>query len=442
MTSTGIEPIDSRLALRVYAAIVGTAGIVVAAWGQIWMGSHLAELPWGRAVVIRIGGAVMVAAAICALGLATADARSRKRMLSWFIAAHVPVWLMLTVQSITTLGEVSLARQATWGLAMVILGLFYVRMSDSPWGRPSGIATIARVPETIPVPDTDDAQQIRDAAAQEERNRLARELHDAVKQQIFAIQTSAATAETRFDADPAGARDALAQVRQSAREAMAEMEAMLEQLRATPLGNTGLVEAIRKQCDALAFRTGVKVDLRIESLPADDALPAGAHQAIFRIAQEALANVARHARAHFVQVCLATTPQLLELRIHDNGVGFDPGAPPAGMGLHNMRARAAEIGGALQVAKPQLSEGTIVTLSIPYETLYARTYHLKQTLQVAAALAVLTTSGIVTLLVDGPRLDNAFILFFALAFAHYLRAWLELRRRSGAAHGPTAQPIS
>lgn len=99
-----------------------------------------------------------------------------------------------------------------------------------------------------------DEQRIRDAAAQEERNRLARDLHDAIKQQIFAIQTSAATAETRFDADPAGAREAVAHVRQSAREAMAEMEAMLDHLRVVPLENAGLVEAIRKQAEARAAR--------------------------------------------------------------------------------------------------------------------------------------------------------------------------------------------
>jgi signal transduction histidine kinase len=75
-------------------------------------------------------------------------------------------------------------------------------------------------------------EQIREAARQEERVRLARDLHDAVKQQLFAIQAAAATVEARFDTDAAGARQALEQVRSSSREALTEMEVMLDQLQA------------------------------------------------------------------------------------------------------------------------------------------------------------------------------------------------------------------
>ena len=89
-------------------------------------------------------------------------------------------------------------------------------------------------------------EQIRQAARQEERARLARDLHDAVKQQFFVIQTAAATAQARFETDPDGAKTAVDQVRSSAREAMTEMEAMLEQLQAAPLENAGLVSLAEK----------------------------------------------------------------------------------------------------------------------------------------------------------------------------------------------------
>lgn len=426
-------PLDSRLALRIYAALVGTTGFVILGWGPMWLGMHLAELPFGRAGIIRIAGAIMCAASLIAIGLSTLGPRTRIKMLYWFLAAHIVVWMMLAAQSIAMFGGAPIVRLTSWTVLMLTLGLFYVLATNDAWKPPQ--------PLTIAAPPADDvsgpsvAQQIREAAAQEERNRLARELHDAVKQQIFAIQTSAATAEARFDTDAAGARAALAQVRQSAREAMTEMEAMLEQLRVAPLGNTGLVEAIRKQCDALAFRTGAEVDLRVEELPPDDTLPAGAHQAIFRVVQEALANIGRHARASRVWVTLSTTVARLEVRIQDDGVGFEQRGAPGGMGLHNMRARAAEVGGSVQI-EPADATGTVVTLSIPFETADARKYRQRQALRTAALFGVITLLVLANLVRNGPAPGNVFVVFFALAFGHNLWLWLQLRRQESAAGQP------
>ena len=208
-------------------------------------------------------------------------------------------------------------------------------------------------------------EQIRAAAGQEERNRLARDLHDSVKQQIFAIQTSAAAAQARFDSDAAGAREALDGVRSSAREAMAEMEAMLDQLRASPLESVGLVEALRKQCEALRFRTGADVQVDIGDIPAPEQLPPGAAQSILRIAQEAFANIARHARASEVKVSLFAEEGNCVLKIRDNGAGFSPDAGgTGGMGLSNMRARASEQGGRLSIQSTP-GEGTRLLATIP-----------------------------------------------------------------------------
>jgi signal transduction histidine kinase len=207
--------------------------------------------------------------------------------------------------------------------------------------------------------------QIRAAAGQQERNRLARDLHDSIKQQIFAIQTTAAAAQARFDTDPPGAREALASVRASAREAMAEMEAMLDQLRASPLESVGLVEAVRKQCDALEYRTGAHVKLDVADIPAAGELPPGAAQSLFRIAQEALANIARHARATEVRVVLAIESGNCILKIKDNGAGFVPGNESlSGMGLSNMRSRAADRGGSLNI-ESNPGEGTRLLATIP-----------------------------------------------------------------------------
>jgi signal transduction histidine kinase len=204
---------------------------------------------------------------------------------------------------------------------------------------------------------------IRQLARREERARLARDLHDAVKQQLFVIQTAAATVQARLDHDAAGAQTALEHVRTAAREATMEMEALLEELQAAPMENTGLVEALRKQCDALAFRTGATVSFEPGPLPPQGRLMPGSHEAIYRVAQEALANVARHARATSVSLSIAATATGFELRVADNGGGFDPSTIRRGMGMANMEARAAEIGGRLVIAGTP--SGTEVRLSLP-----------------------------------------------------------------------------
>jgi signal transduction histidine kinase len=206
-------------------------------------------------------------------------------------------------------------------------------------------------------------RSIRQAAAQEERHRLARDLHDSIKQQLFAIHTGAATAQARFDVEPAGARAAIDQIRASAREAMGEMEAMLHGLRAAPLENVGLVEALKQSCEALAFRTGASVEFIPGNLPPSEALPPGAQDAVFRVAQEAFANIARHARAGRVRVTLGDSDGALELTVRDDGAGFDQAQSARGQGLANMRARAAEYGGHMEIIS-QPGNGTRARLTI------------------------------------------------------------------------------
>ena len=207
-------------------------------------------------------------------------------------------------------------------------------------------------------------QEIREAASQQERNRLARDLHDSIKQQIFAIQTGAAAAQARFDNDAEGAKTAIADVRTYAREAMTEMEVMLDQWRSAPLETVGMVEAIRKQAEALGFRTSAKVNVEIGDLPKLKAVPPGVPQGLFRIAQEAMANVARHARASLVTVRLYREQDRFHLQVVDNGAGFDTSAAESGMGMGNIRSRVEELGGTLEVVSLP-GEGTQVHVSVP-----------------------------------------------------------------------------
>jgi signal transduction histidine kinase len=271
-------------------------------------------------------------------------------------------------------------------------------------------------------------QQIRLAAAQEERNRLARELHDSIKQQVFAIQAAAATAETRLGTDRDGARDALSMVRASSREAMAELEAVTDQLRAAPLENAGLVEALRKQAEALGFRTGAHVDVTIGRLPPNASLGPGTQQAIFRVAQEALANVARHARAARVKVSLEFTADELVLRVVDDGVGFDASRGVGGSGINNMRSRAAELGGSVDITAAA-SGGTSVRLTVPV-TFNSPKVYLRKAFISAAVLAFV---GIVVPLTSHEQdsrgwLHWSVLTILSLESIRYARAWIRARR--------------
>jgi signal transduction histidine kinase len=158
---------------------------------------------------------------------------------------------------------------------------------------------------------------------------------------------------------------ALEQVRSSGREAITEMEAMLDQLRTAPLGNAGLVDAVKKQCEALGSRTGARVEFKLGTLPPGEALTPGAQQAVLRVAQEALANVGRHAHARNVTVALDATGHRFELWVRDDGSGFDQNQASGGTGIANMHARAEEFDGALELGSHP-GGGTWVHFEIPY----------------------------------------------------------------------------
>jgi signal transduction histidine kinase len=237
-------------------------------------------------------------------------------------------------------------------------------------------------------------EQIREIARSEERARLARDLHDAIKQQLFVIQTSAATAQARWDTDPEAARASLDQVRSSARDAMTEMRAMIDNLQGTPLENAALVDALNTQCEALRLRTGATVTLDVGGLPAAEALPPGSQQAMCRFTQEALANVARHARASHVTVTVRPQGRYVRLEIRDDGAGFGPETHAIGMGIANMRARAGELGGRFAIVSgPDL--GTTVAMLIPAVPFFLRSAKGRALATAALAVSVGLAAGLI-----------------------------------------------
>lgn len=207
-------------------------------------------------------------------------------------------------------------------------------------------------------------QELAEAAASEERNRLARELHDSIKQQIFSIKMSAAAVDARWDSDRPGARKSLEDVRACAHQAMVEMQALLLQLRPEALANTGLVEALKEQCEALEYRSGAKVRFEVQHLPDESELPPTTQQTLFRIAQEALSNVSRHARAQHVIVGLWQEKSHLHFAIDDDGQGFEVETAKGGFGLQGMRERLEALAGVLTIRSAP-GEGTRLLVQVP-----------------------------------------------------------------------------
>jgi signal transduction histidine kinase len=424
------DAVDTRIVYWAYAALAWLAGFLLVAWGPMWLGGGTAAELSIRASVIRVIGSMLVAAGCFSSALATVpDPVSRRRGLLWLASGHAVILVVVLLQRDAVWSPLPAELPAAVLNCLLLVFVYLWQFTESELVTPRSPLTSLFGRSDRGYTDRLRSQyeeQIRQAASREERSRLARELHDSIKQQIFVVQTAAATAQVRFDEDPAAARSALDEVRGSAREAMAEMEAMLDQLRAAPLENTGLVEALKRQCEALGFRTGAKVDFRIGKLPATGALPPGAHQAIFRVAQEALANIGRHARAQNVSVTLDTVNAGLTLSVRDDGQGFDSGDSARGMGIANMRARAEEFGGTFSL-NTQPGGGTRVTFSIPGAVQTPFEYR-----QRAMMWGVLLLIQLVAAVWSKSMLIASWGILCGLAFLRETIAWLRTRRQSEA----------
>ena len=204
--------------------------------------------------------------------------------------------------------------------------------------------------------------EARGKAALEERQRLARELHDSVSQALYGIALGARTARKLVDQNPRLVADPLDYVLSLAEAGLAEMRALIFELRPESLETEGLVAALEKQAAALRARYEIEVKT---SLCAEPEASPGAKEAIYRIAQEALHNTVKHARANNVRIEMGCSPVSLTLKVSDDGVGFDArGDFPGHLGLRSMRERAARLGGTLTV-ETSPGAGTLISAQIP-----------------------------------------------------------------------------
>jgi signal transduction histidine kinase len=205
-------------------------------------------------------------------------------------------------------------------------------------------------------------EQAQGLAVLMERQRLARELHDSVSQALYGIALGARTARTLLDRDPSRLAEPLDYVLSLAEAGLAEMRALIFELRPESLETEGLAAALAKQAASIKVRHHIEVET--ELCPEPD-LPFETKEALFRIAQEALNNTIKHAQATTIRLCLACSPDGVTLEVRDNGIGFDPsGSFPGHLGQHTMRERAAKQRGTL-VVESAPGAGTCVRAHLP-----------------------------------------------------------------------------
>jgi signal transduction histidine kinase len=209
-------------------------------------------------------------------------------------------------------------------------------------------------------------ERSRELTIVEERNRIARELHDAVTQKLFGLRLTAQGAAALVERDPARALAELDEVQRLASEVLGELRAVIVELRPAGLED-GLAVALRKHAEVLDRVSPARIRFSAADVRP---LPAEQEDAVLRVAQEALHNALRHARPETVTVRLTGNGAGMRLEVADDGDGFDPGGGGAGarrgqhLGLTSMRERARRVGGRLDLISAP-GEGTTVRLIVP-----------------------------------------------------------------------------
>jgi len=206
-------------------------------------------------------------------------------------------------------------------------------------------------------------EQAQELAALQERQRLAHELHDSVSQALYGISLGAHTAQEALEgSDPEQAVASIEYVIALAEAGLAEMRALIFELRPESLEREGLVAALMKQVAALRARYKLTVEADLADEPD---LSLEMKHACYRIAQEALHNIVKHARASTVVLRLARQEREVTIEVHDNGRGFDPTGPfPGHFGLSSMRERVTKMGGTLTIESVP-GQGTCIRVRVP-----------------------------------------------------------------------------
>ena len=206
------------------------------------------------------------------------------------------------------------------------------------------------------------ALQGAELRAVQERQRLARDLHDSVSQALYAIVLDIATAQRIGGADPVRLEAILRDAQALAEAGLAEMRALIFELRPEFLSQEGLLAALQRQVAAVRARH--QLAITVDATEEPEAVPA-TKEALYRVGQEALNNIAKHAGARAVVITLESSADEVVLRVRDDGRGFDADKSfPGHLGMRSMRERAASVGGVITISSAP-GQGTEVTIRVP-----------------------------------------------------------------------------
>jgi signal transduction histidine kinase len=214
------------------------------------------------------------------------------------------------------------------------------------------------------------AATLEELTISRERNRLARELHDTLAHSLSAVAVQLEAVRSLWRIDPSRSRKILDEADETVRRGLMEARRALQDLRALPLQDLGLILALEDLAKAAAERAGTSLELNLPK-QIDASLPPAVEQGVYRIAQEALENIVRHAGAGAIAVSLEPGDHNLTLLVQDDGQGIEPDAWPASasdnpdrLGIQGMRERASLIGGHLKISSGE-GRGTTLQLTVP-----------------------------------------------------------------------------
>jgi signal transduction histidine kinase len=346
----------------VYVALIVLAGIGLA----VWVGA-----------ATRIGGLLLLAVFGWLYSRVTTTSRPWRQLLAYYVAqTTIAVALLLlsggndasgflliilalqaavmlpprpaigAVAGLYVVGSVGVVwRVGAAGLTNVLFSLAAF-VFTAAFGQALRLAELARRRNELLLAELRAAQrQVQDLAVVEERNRLARDLHDSVKQQLFAAQMQLGAALASLVPE-ATAYAHVAEAERLNRQAGQELTGLIRALRPAALEHQSLPAALHALAADWSRQSGIRATVQAAGAAA---LPAAVEQALFRVAQEALANVARHSGAATVDIRLDGDIGRVRLTVEDDGRGFHPAAQAGGIGLASMAERMAAVGGQLQV---------------------------------------------------------------------------------------------